>query len=98
MRRVICIIVVFCLFAISGCGYREGITQKSELSYIRLTGNPSGVTVVIDDLQPFTVTEGDKVYQLAPGKHIIKVFRGGNPVVHRIIILDSGVTTEVQVP
>lgn len=106
------LLLLFGVLFIVSCGYKEGIIQKSDKSYLKFTGNWENATVQIDDIQPFilksyfTNTEGqkhkvrqdNKLYQLFPGKHIIKVYRNGNLVVNRILFLDNNVIKEVQIP
>jgi len=98
MSKTMLLIVMLLGLTAAACGYRESITQKSELSYIKITGNAIGTIVHVGDLQPFQVTDTEKLYQVTPGKHIIKVYRGADLRVNRIVILYSGVTTEVHVP
>lgn len=94
---------------LSACGYREGVIQRAENSYLKFTGNWTNATVQIDDNQPFTLTppppEGGKaaspantLYQVSPGRHRVMISRDGRVVVDRILMLDNRVTTEVQVP
>jgi hypothetical protein len=86
-----------CLLAVS-CGYQEGIVQKSEKSFLKFTGNPAEVTIQIDDMQPFAVATSDKLYQVSPGKHMVKAYRNGELIVNRLLILDNQVTMEVTIP
>lgn len=96
------------LFIVSCGGYKEGIVQKSDESFLKFTGNWQNVTVQIDDLPPFIFEKQDKsekrkskkeiLYQISPGKHIIKVYRGGRLLVNRILFLDNHVIKEVRIP
>jgi hypothetical protein len=40
----------------------------------------------------------DRLYQVSPGKHIVRAYRNGVLVVHRVLTLDTQVTTEVTIP
>jgi len=92
---------------LAACGYHEGIVQKSDKSFIKFTGNIKNATAQIDDGQAFSIEQpatGEEpiwrntVYQVPPGKHIVKVSRNGQVVVERIIILDNQTTREVEIP
>jgi hypothetical protein len=94
-----CLALMICLFLLTAsCGYQESIVQKSEKSYLKFTGNPTEVTIQIDDMTPFSVAASDKLYQISPGQHIVKAYRNGELIVNRVLIVDSQVTTEVTIP
>ena len=75
---------------------------------MRFTGNWKNVTIQIDDITPFTLksiadseentTDDKKLYQVSPGRHSVKVYRGGNIIVNRILFIDNHATAEVIVP
>lgn len=91
----------FVTLLLIGCTiHQEGVIQKADLSYIMFKGNVKEVTVKIDNNNPFQIegAENRTLYQLRPGKHIIKVFRNGELIVNRILFLDNQTTTEVLVP
>lgn len=105
MKKVL-LAIVACL-VLSACGYQEGVIQRAERSYLKFTGNWPNAVVQIDSMQSFTLTPptGDSkpspdntLYQLSPGRHRIRVTRGGLVVVDRVVILENQVTMEVQVP
>lgn len=94
-----CSAFIICLFLMTAaCGYQESIVQKSEKSYLKFTGNPIEVKIQIDDMTPFSLAESDKLYQISPGRHIVKAYRNGELIVNRVLIVDSQVTTEVTIP
>ena len=83
--------LLFCVLFIVSCGYKEGIIQKSEKSFLKFSGNWESVTVQIDDANPFILkntlapdNSGRKekventLYQVSPGKHTIKIYRLSN--------------------
>jgi hypothetical protein len=100
------------ILVIVSCGYKEGIIQKADKSYLKFSGNWENVSVQIDDLEPFVlekyvpdpedqerkVSQEEKLYQISPGKHILRVYRDGSLIVDRILILDNNVIKEVQIP
>lgn len=99
------------LIVLYACGYQEGIIQKGEKSFLKFSGNWENVSVQIDDKEPFVLksiaTSEDsekrdvaenKIYQILPGKHSLKVYRDGNLIVNRILFLENQATTEVIIP
>jgi len=102
------IVLLLGIMIIHGCGYQEGIVQKGEKSFIKFTGNWMNVSVRIDDMNQFVLTPGtaseksggdnNKLYQVSPGKHLIKVYRDGDLIVDRILFLDNQTTAEVIIP
>ena len=101
----------FGMIFLFACGYKEGIVQKAENSYLKFSGNWENASVQIDDMESFilkrTVNPEDterrypddnKLYQIAPGKHSLKVYREGNLVINRIVFLENQATMEVIIP
>ncbi len=113
MKKIILIYFVL-LFFLSSCGYKEGIIQKAEKSYLKFVGNWQNALVQIDDtaqfkLESFIVSNSetgttekkspeDNLYQLSPGKHTIKIYKDGVIVVNRILLLENQAIMEVFVP
>jgi hypothetical protein len=92
-------LLFFVVMIISSCGYKEGVVQKSDKSFLKFTGNLKNASVQIDDTEPFLMAnKNNKLYQLSPGKHIVKVYRNNHLVVKRILIFDNSVIKEVQIP
>ncbi len=110
MKKILLICLLILLLA--SCGYKEGIIQKAEQSYLKFTGNWQAALVQIDDIKPFKLRgiEGSseagaevsapegKLYQISPGRHDIKIYKSGNVVVNRILLLENQATTEVFIP
>lgn len=99
------IILLSCILLLHACGYQDGIIQKGEKSFIKFTGNLENVSVQIDDMNQFALTtkaeDGfayNKLYQVSPGKHSLKVYRDGSLIVNRILFLDNQATAEVIIP
>ncbi len=90
--------VVFLFFALTSCGYQEGIVKKSDRGFLWFTGRTDDATVKIDEAEPFSLKEGNVVYQITPGQHTIKVFRNGRIVIDRVLFIDSQFTKEVELP
>lgn len=98
--------LIFGMLLIISCGYKEGTIQKSDKSFLKFTGNWENTSVQVDHMAPFVLSsmadsggDADKnLYQILPGKHTLKVYRNGNIVINRIIILENQATMEVQIP
>jgi len=101
--------ILFISLFVFACGYQEGVIQKTDRSFLMFTGNWQNVSVQIDDLSPFVLSntvapEGkqtssdEKLYQLSPGKHTLKVHRNGKLLIHRVLFLENHATREVQIP
>jgi energy-converting hydrogenase Eha subunit G len=93
-RFIILLLVASLIFA---CGYTTGTIQKAEKSFIVFSGNLENVKIHIDELEPFTPSNGIH-YEMAPGKHTLFAYREGKLLLNRIIILENQVTTEIKVP
>jgi len=88
----------FIVLSMTSCvAHQEGIVQQADRGYIMFTGNVKGVTVRIDDEQPFPLAAEKVVYQVKPGKHTVKAFRGDVLIVKRLLFLDNQVTMEVLI-
>lgn len=114
MRQLsILFIVIISFIFVHGCGYKEGVVEPDRQSYMRFTGNTSGAVVIVDDNVPFTLGEPDNaegkagtqkagkgrmLYSIKPGKHEVVIKKDGSIVVHRVLLVDKGVTKEVHVP
>ena len=112
MKKLLFLFILFGLFLVVSCGHKEGIIQKSDKSFLKFIGNLENVSVQIDNADPFVLkkyTAGskdtrkkvkyeNKLYQVSPGKHVVKVYRDDKLVVKRIFFLDNNVIKEVQVP
>jgi hypothetical protein len=94
-KNIIPFVLVVC-FVIS-CGYTTGAIQKAEKSFVTFSGNLESIEVYIDDLSPF-IPSVSKHYQISPGTHTFWVYRDGQVVLNRVIILADQVVTEVNIP
>lgn len=114
-RRAIFIVGAAVMIAgcLNGCGYVEGVVQKSEKSFLWFTGNTENAVVYIDNKEFTRLTasyaidektgektrkEGQVHYQLEPGKHEIRIERDGKVLVNRVLILGNQMTKEINIP
>ena len=110
--KVFCPILIGIL-CFPGCAYKEGIEQGEPQSYLGFTGSTQGAFASIDGEKPFTVDADQNgtanfreagsstsrtLYQISSGKHIIIVKKGGKIVVHREVLIGSGMTKEIRIP
>ncbi len=100
MRTITTTFAAMLLLFITACGYHEGVLQRDEVSYLTFSGNRQNTTVHVDGRAPMDLQNPAEktLYKVAPGRYGIKIYRDGNLVVDRILILDNGVTTEVIIP
>jgi len=103
MKKVI--LLLLGILILHACGYQEGVVQKGEKSFIKFAGNLENVSVQLDDTSQFALKSGsesgaddNKLYQVSPGKHSLKVYRDGNLIINRILFLDDQATAEVIIP
>ena len=101
MRKLIPVFLIFII--LYSCGYREGIIQKAERSYIQFTGNIQNAQVQIDDMNAFAIQpepgkEKLYLYQIQPGKHLISIYRNSQPILQKIVFVDNQTTMEVEIP
>jgi len=96
--RVLTVLGLLSLLLISGCGYKEGISISHQVSYLYFTGDTSSIMVSVDGGKKFDVRSGrDHQYEITPGTHTIRVYRGDSIVVDREIYLSDGVAKEIGV-
>ena len=103
MKKII--LLLLGILILHACGYQEGVVQKGEKSFIKFAGNLENVSVQLDDTSQFALKSGsesgideNKLYQVSPGKHSLKVYRDGNLIINRILFLDDQATAEVIIP
>lgn len=98
----------------AGCVYKEGIQQPDQKSYLWFTGRTTNAIAIIDEGDPINVEKGyyynkqaasgkiDKkgrmLYQVKPGKHEIVVKLKDEIRVHRVVLIGSGETKEINIP
>lgn len=112
-KWIVLAVVIVPVLIIVGCGYQEGIRQPDSQSFVWFSGNTKDAVAIIDDNEPFKVEQtyyedsetGEKVskqghtlYQIKPGRHEIVVKKDGQIVVHRDLMIGTGITKEVRVP
>lgn len=91
------IILIFCF--LNNCAYNEGVIQKDNTSYLKLTGNTENISLQIDDGKEIQLSEilDNTVYEIDPGTHIITIRRNSEIIVQRKLYFDNQITKEVKV-
>lgn len=100
------LLVVCALVMVAGCGYREGRLQPHEQGYLSFIGNLSNIQVFVDGAaNPIVLARetrpsgvAGELYAVAPGPHRVRVYRDGQVVVDRVVVVGDQTTLEVQVP
>ena len=96
--RTFTAIGVLIFLLMSACGYKEGISVSKQSSYLYFTGDTGSVTVSIDGGERFGVQPGrDHLYEIQPGTHSVRIYRGSSIVVERQIYISDGVSKEIGV-
>ena len=104
MQKIFLIVLTGCvLITLSSCGYKEGVIQPGDKSYLVFTGNTQNIQIIIDNNDSFpaqtSVDNGSGThYQISPGKHLIVIKKGDGIVLQREILVGNGMTKEIQVP
>jgi len=97
LKYIISIILLAIMF--SGCAYNDGIVQKDNIAYLKLTGNIANISLQIDDNEiiPLIELDEDTIFEIEPGVHIVKVLRNNQIIVNRELFFDNNITKEVNV-
>ena len=97
LKYLFSIIILAIMF--SGCAYNEGIVQKKNIAYLKLTGNIANISLQIDnnEIIPLVELDEDTIFEIKPGVHIVKVLRDNKIIVNRELFFDNNVTKEVNV-
>lgn len=91
-------ITLLILLVVSCGGLRTTVSTKDYNGFIKFVGNTNGITVVIDNNEPFQLELKTEAYELKPGKYQIKIYRNEILIVDRLILIDKQITTEIEVP
>lgn len=92
------VVMALLLAFVAGCGgYHAETVQKASVSTLQFVGNVKEARVVVDDGEPFSVASIQH-YEIAPGKHSVKIYRGDRLLVNRVVFLGNNQSTEVRVP
>ncbi|MFA6541285.1 MAG: hypothetical protein WCT99_06750 [Bacteroidota bacterium] len=91
-------VLIILSFFIAACGgYNEGVIQKTEKGQLKFVGNVDQASVIVDDGKPFVLDKNDVVYEIKPGTHSVKVYKNNQLIVNRTIVIDNGVTMEIEI-
>ena len=97
MKQIILVVSMTLLF-LSGCGYKEGVSNTAQKSYLYFSGDTINTLVSIDGGEKFSVKPGENnQYSIKPGKHLIEVYRNGSATLKRTIYIADGIAKEIEV-
>lgn len=89
-------LISFALIWLSGCMANTGTITHAAVSYFSFVGNTQGAVVSIDE-QP-AVTSDDGKVATEPGRHRIRVTKGGRLLVDREVLVGDQQTMEIFIP
>ena len=99
MLKKIVLFSFISIFLLSCGAYNAGAISRAERSYIKFTGDPTKVTIVIDEGSPITLSLDDfTVYETTPGKHNLKAYRNKDLIINRVVFLENQGTMEITLP
>lgn len=95
-----CLLLIGVALSLVGCSTTTGTISRDPLAYIRLVGITATDSTQVDDLAPVALVPKDNyaTLRVAPGKHRIRVLRGGAVLVDRSILVSDLQTLEITVP
>lgn len=99
MKLAINCVMILVFFLLTNCAYNEGVIQKDNTAYLKLTGNTENISLQIDDGKEIQLTEilDNTVYEIEPGTHVITIRRYSEIIVQRKLYFDNQITKEVKV-
>lgn len=101
MKLVLSLILFCMIIFLTCCSFNTNtkITQKDEVSYLKLIGDMENVTMQIDDdaIIKIDPEKEDVIYQLKPGTHIVTIYKDDKLVVKRKLYFDDSITKEIEV-
>ncbi|MDT8384492.1 MAG: hypothetical protein RRB22_08760 [Gammaproteobacteria bacterium] len=106
MKKLIVLISIMLMLALSACGSFEQTTQVSDKAYLLIIGEPAGNVVTIDDGKPLEL-EKDTVsfdingqtatkIEISIGNHSVKITKNGELKAHRKFYVSNGNSFEVR--
>ncbi len=106
MKRIFVILAVVLVLALAACGGHEGAVGSEETAWLSFTGDCRGAMLSLDGgegilLRPAAYTKKstkNRWYQVAPGRHSVRISRNGAVIVARDILVGNGQTKEIFVP
>ena len=92
------LVTLFCII-LFGCAYNQGVIQKDDVSYLKLTGNLNKISLQIDEdaIIELTNFNNKTVYEIKPGVHIVTIRRDNKVIVERKLYFNNQTTREVNV-
>jgi hypothetical protein len=98
MKIIFAVLVFSATFFACGGGYTSSTVIRVEKGFLKFTGNTESVIISVDDQPQFAYDPKIDLYEVKPGRHIVKIQRNKLIIVNRIIIVDNQTTVEIDVP
>ena len=92
--------IVFALLILFlGCASNQGVIMKDNVSYLKLSGDATNITLQIDDNSEkiIEVISSKLLYEIVPGVHIVTVKKDGELLVQRKLYFDNQKIMEIKV-
>lgn len=99
MKIKLSILLSLIILISCSCAYNEGVIQKDNIAYLKLTGNLNEISLQIDDGKEIQLIDNldNTVYEIQPGVHVITIRRNTEIIVQRKLYFDNQITKEVNV-
>jgi len=112
LAPIMALLLALFSLVLGGCSGRESTLSPDQNAYVWFTGDAKGVTATIDGQGPIALTPNyttdangqrkgrlsEVHYEIEPGKHTIKLFRGGMLILERVVLIGNHMTKEIQIP
>ena len=95
-----CVLLIFLASFVSSCAFKAGSTQLADTAFLTFDGDASGLALQVDENAPIPMRSGetDTLYEVAPGKVHIRVWKSSQVVINRNVFVSHGQTFEVTIP
>lgn len=90
------VLFVFAFVLFAGCASETGTVTRAPISHFSFVGNIKSAVVSIDEQQG-VILDGNKLVT-SPGKHRIRITKGGRLVVDREVMVGDQQTLEISIP
>jgi len=101
MKTSLFILVLIAFLALISCAQNTSTTLTDQPAYLKFIGDPANITFQLNE-QPEIIlnpeNEKNLLYEFPEGTHILSIFRNGELIYKKNILMEKGKTTEVLLP
>lgn len=90
--------VAIALVVLSACALQTGTISRAPAAWISLIGPQQSVDASVDDRPSQHFTESKRILAVEPGKHRLRVWSNGNPILDQLLIVADQQTLEISLP